>query len=87
MDGFREEKEMKKVYKKPVLYVEKFTVDKNFAYSCGAEPGTSSFGSPSTCAYDNLFAIENVCTLLIPEGTKVDEDCYGYFNNVQPFSS
>lgn len=87
MDGFREEKEMKKVYKKPVLYVEKFTVDKNFANTCGAEPGTSRFGSPSTCSYSNLFLVEGICDVQIPEDALVAEDCYGYFKTEQPFAS
>lgn len=88
MDGFREEKEMKKVYKKPVLYIEKFTVDKNFANSCGAEPGTSEFGSEFTCSWNAFFHDGVLSCELDPKDQETEADCYnGLWNSASPFAS
>lgn len=69
MDGFREEKEMKKLYKKPVLYVERFTVDKNFASACGDNNGSYNFGTMNTCRYGDIgyFLNSGICAEVITE--------------------
>ena len=66
---------MKKVYKKPVLYIEKFTVDKNFANSCGAEPGTSEFGSEFTCSWNAFFHDGVLSCELDPKDQGTEADC------------
>lgn len=88
MDGFREEKEMKKLYKKPVLYVERFTVDKNFAFACGDDSGEYHFGDMSSCSFINFFLEGNgACEDAIPQD-KLEVDCYnGLFNVYNVFAS
>ena len=86
MDGFREEEEMKKVYKKPVLYVEKLAVDKNFARSCsGAEPGSYTFGDENTCTWEAFFSHDG-CGLK-PETAPVEGWCYNGNQESAPFAS
>lgn len=87
MDGFREEREMKKVYKKPVLYVEKFAVDKNFASGCGAEPGTSYFGSESTCSWNGFFHEGILYCDIDPEEQGIVAWCYNGNQEAAPFAS
>ena len=69
MDGFREEKEMKKLYKKPVLYVERFNVDKNFAFACDDDSGEYHFGNMDTCSYTDMgyFLNSGICAEVITE--------------------
>ncbi len=88
MDGFREEKEMKKLYKKPVLYVEKFTVDENFAKNCGDTSGSYGFGDAYSCNYLNFFLDSNgACEDPITKD-QLESDCYdGYFTNMPVFAS
>lgn len=68
---------MKKLYKKPVLYVERFTVDKNFAYACGDNNEVYYFGDMDTCSYGNIgyFLNDVICATVIPKNVFEDE-CY-----------
>lgn len=77
MDGFREEKEMKKLYKKPVLYVERFTVDKNFASACGDTSGEYHFGNMDTCSYGDIgfFLNSGICAEKISKD-EFEAGCY-----------
>lgn len=87
MDGFREEKEMKKLYKKPVLYVERFTVDENFAKNCGADEGSYGFGDAYSCIYLTYFLDSNVaCEDTITED-QLGTECYDGNFNIQVFAS
>lgn len=83
MDGFREEKEMKKLYKKPVLYMEKFAVDKNFASGCAAG-SEYTFGSEYTCSWNGFF--HSSCGL-DPSTLTPGDNCYGFFGQGSPFAS
>lgn len=79
---------MKKVYQKPALYIEEFTVDKSFAMSCGAEPGTSEFGSPDYCSYANIFLVsKDFCEIKIPEDFPTQQGCYNLLTSYSPFAS
>lgn len=70
---------MKKVYKKPMIYIEKFSVDKNFAHLCtDAEYG--DFQNQYTCEYMGFFYSH--CGDGLSEGN-LEEWCYngGSFNS------
>lgn len=75
---------MKKLYKKPVLYMEKFAVDKNFASACSAG-AEYTFGSEYSCSWNEFF--HSSCNL-DPENCGPEDNCYnGAFGEGSPFAS
>lgn len=80
---------MKKIYKKPLVYIEKFSVDKNFAYFCGATPGTANHWSKETCSFGTTGVFLSNCNIdagALDENVTIEGLCY---NNavVNAFSS
>lgn len=68
---------MKKLYKKPVLYVERFTVDKNFASACSDNSGSYHFESMNACSYGNIgyFLNSKFCAEVITKND-LEDMCY-----------
>lgn len=75
---------MKKLYKKPVLYMEKFAVDKNFASGCSAG-AEYTFGSEYSCSWNEFF--HSSCNLDL-DNCRPEDNCYnGAFGQGSPFAS
>lgn len=72
---------MKKIYKKPLVYIEKFSVDKNFARYCGAAPGSSNHWNETTCSFGDfgVFIDGDYCdfpTGDLDDNVTIDGACY-----------
>lgn len=71
---------MKKVYKKPEVHMEHFTLSQSIALGCGNPIGTPTQGSKDTCGwsdgFENYWLSPPACGDSYPEDFEIEGICY-----------